>query len=287
MQQGAQAGQGAVREADFAASNQFAYIDGQLRPSHPELFARFAKDNERAVAVCGPELDLRYGPQPRQTFDLFSTPHPRRGAIAYYHAGYWQSRDKSGFRFLAPALVAAGFDVALVNYPLSPERTVGEITAATHESIPAIAALTGNAPMILAGHSAGAQLAIDLGMLARERGWAISGIMSISGVFDLAPLIGTSVNDKLGLDPAAAKAASPLHRIVPDSPPTMFVVGALETTAFGTQTEQMARAWAEAGNPGQTLIVADTDHFSILDALGAQGPLHRIITDFATVTPVS
>lgn len=276
-----------VLEANSAASNQFAYIDGQLRPSHRELFARFATDNERAVAVCRPELDLRYGPHPRQTFDLFRTPHPRRGTIVYYHAGYWQSRDKSGFSFLAPALVADGFDVALVNYPLSPERTVSEITAATHNSIPAIAALTWNAPLILAGHSAGAQLAIDLGMLARERGWAISGILSISGVFDLAPLIGTSVNDKLGLDLAAAKAASPLHRIVPDSPPTIFVVGALETTAFRQQTAHMAQTWAAAGNPGQTLIVPEADHFSILDALGAQGPLHRIITGLAPVVPVA
>ncbi|MFN5783647.1 MAG: hypothetical protein ACK442_11365, partial [Novosphingobium sp.] len=119
-----------MTDAITATANQFEYIDGQLRPSHPALFEQFAAQNERAVSECQPELDLAYGLHPRQTLDLFRTGQPRRGVVAYFHAGYWQSRDKSGFRFLAPPLVADGFDVAVINYPLSPELSVMEIVAA-------------------------------------------------------------------------------------------------------------------------------------------------------------
>lgn len=275
------AASGAAKEADPNALNQFEYVGGQLRPSHPDLFARFAADSDHAVREGRPEVDVSYGPHPRQTFDLFRTPRRRRATIAYFHAGYWQSRDKSGFLFLAPALTADGFDVAMVNYPLSPDLNVGEIVTATHASIAAIAGLTGNAPLVLAGHSAGAQLAIELGMIARERDWPIAGILSISGVFDLAPLVGTSVNDKLGLNPESAKAASPLHRIVPGSPPATFVVGALETDAFRNQTDRMAQAWSEAGNRSDHVVVPGCDHFSILDALRSDGMLRGKFQELA------
>lgn len=265
--------------AGAETSNQFEYIDGQLRPTHPQLFASFAAASEQAVADLSPVLDIPYGPHPRQRFDLFRTPHQRRGTIAYYHAGYWQSRDKSGFHFLAPGLVADGFDLALVNYPLSPEASVAQITAATHSSIPAIAAQTGGGPLILAGHSAGAQLAIDLAMLARDKDWAIAGVLAISGVFDLAPLIGTSINDKLGLDLAAANSASPLGRIVGGSPAAIFAVGAIETRSFRDQTDRMARAWAAAGNPARHMVVAEADHFSILGQLAADGQLRRALPE--------
>ena len=270
------------------ASNQFAYIDGQLRPSHPALSERYAAESERAVREGQPELDLPYGPHPRQTLDLFRTAQPRRGTVAYFHAGYWQSRDKSGFRFLAPALTADGFDVALVNYPLGPEASVAEITAAARAALPALADLTGHAPLILAGHSAGAQLAIDLAMDPPAGAPAIAGILAISGVFDLEPLLGTTVNARLGLDPATARAASPLHRVLPGGPHTAFAVGALETEAFRNQTAAMTRAWAEAGNPATEITVADADHFSILATLCSEdGPLRAAIDDLRAAVPAA
>ncbi|MFN5902964.1 MAG: hypothetical protein ACK439_08375, partial [Novosphingobium sp.] len=113
-----------MTDAITATANQFEYIDGQLRPSQAALFERYAAESELAVRAIQPALDLPYGPHPRQTRDLFRTGQPRRGVVAYFHAGYWQSRDKSGFRVLAPPLVADGFDVAVINYPLSPELSV-------------------------------------------------------------------------------------------------------------------------------------------------------------------
>ena len=87
---------------NFDASNQFEYIDGQLRPAHAALFERIAAANDQAIKDGQPTLDIAYGPHPRQTMDLYRTPGKRRAIVAYFHAGYWQSRDKSGFCFLAP-----------------------------------------------------------------------------------------------------------------------------------------------------------------------------------------
>ena len=144
---------------------------------------------------------------------------------------------------------------------------VNDIVVAAYASLPALAALTENAPLILVGHSAGAQIAIELGMYARSVDWNVIGVMAISGVFDLAPLIDTSVNEMLALDPVAAHAASPLHRVVSGSPRAIFAVGALETRAFRDQTARMSEAWAGAGNETSHMTVPDADHFSVLNEL--------------------
>ena len=266
---------------NFSASNQFEYIDGQLRPAHAALFELIGVACDRAVQDGQPTLDIAYGRHPRQIMDLFRTSSERRATVAYFHAGYWQSRDKSGFRYLAPSLTADGFDVAIVNYPLSPDMGVSDIVAASFASIPALTALTENAPLILIGHSAGAHIAIELGMLSNNADWTVTGVVAISGVFDLVPLIGTSVNEKLGLDLASARAASPLHRVISGAPPTIFAVGALETRAFREQSACMSEAWACAGNATTLVTVPDVDHFSILNELCRDnGMLRAAIRDF-------
>lgn len=263
------------------ASNQFEYVDGQLRPTHTTLFEQVAAANDRAIKEGQPALDIAYGPHPRQTLDFFRTPRERRAAVAYFHGGYWQSRDKSGFRYLAPPLVADGFDVAIINYPLCPDTRVTDIVVAAHASILCLAELTESTPVILIGHSAGAQIAVELGMNAQNAGWSVAGVMAISGVFDLAPLIDTSINEKLGLDSAAARAASPLHRVVSGAPRAIFAVGALETPAFREQTHRMYRAWSDAGNAAAQFTVPDVDHFSILSELCRDnGMLRAALSDF-------
>ena len=266
---------------NFGASNQFEYIDGQLRPAHAALFAQFAAENERVVREGQPTLDIAYGHHPRQMLDLFRSARRRRATVVYFHGGYWQSRDKCEFRFLAPPLVADGSNVAIVNFPLSPEMRIIDISAAAHGSLAALAPLTENAPLILVGHSAGAQIEVELGMQASTDDWKIKAIMAVSGVFDLTPLIDTSANEKLVLDAVAARAASPLHHVVSGAPPAIFAVGALGTRAFREQTARMSEAWAGAGNANAQVTVPDADHFTILNEYSREdGSLRTAIRAF-------
>jgi len=260
-----------------AGSPQFDYLDGQLRPTHPALFAHFAAESAAAVDACRPTLDIPYGPHPRQTFDLFRAEGQARATIAYFHGGYWQSRDKADFRFLAPPLVADGFDVALVNYPLCPEVSVAGIVEAAGAVMGRLAG-----PVVLVGHSAGGQIVVELGMAARERGWDVAGLLAISGVFDLVPLVGTTLNAKLGLDEVSAHAASPIHRVAPGAPPAIFAVGGDETDAFQQQARCMSEAWARGCNEGSEIVVPDADHFSILTTLcDAKSPLRAALRGVA------
>jgi len=244
------------------------YLTGQLHPSQAGLLAAFAAEGQEAVAAYAPLLDVAYGGHEREVFDLFLSPKPWRGTVAYFHAGYWQGRDKAQFRFLAVPFMAAGIDVALVNYPLCPDVSLRQLVGSAQRSIPAILQTVrgkgrGGDNFIAAGHSAGGHIAVELALA----GAPVSAVVAISGVYELAPLLGTSLNDKLRLDAAEARAMSPLHRVAGALPPALFIVGGLETPEFRAQSEAMHLAW-RAGGASAYRQVEGADHFSVLRHFG-------------------
>ena len=182
-------------------------------------------------------------------------------------------RSPKRFHLGAPPLLDAGFNVALVNYPLCPDATLETLTEAVRDFVPAVRGQKGvvELPLIAAGHSAGAHLAVELALTDwAARGVppdAISGVAALSGIYDLEPLVATPINDNLRLDAAAARAASPIHRVRSGLPPALFALGGLETAAFRAQNAEMCAAWEKSGNSGSTLVVDDADHFSLLRGL--------------------
>ena len=251
---------------------QYQYVQGLARDRFPALLACYQAKSDEAVAAGPCRLDLRYGPLPRQSFDFFPAHGRARGALAYFHAGYWQSRDKSGFRFIAPAFTGAGIHVALVNYLLCPEVSIAALVEAAKACLPAIRSEAAQAlPLVLSGHSAGAHLAVELALAQGAADPPIAGVAALSGIYDLAPLVATTLNEKLRLDAAAAQACSPLHRVRGGVAPALVAVGAGETPAFLAQSRGFHEAWAAAGNRSALHIEPGADHFSLLQAFSAPG----------------
>jgi arylformamidase len=90
---------------------------------------------------------------------------------------------------------------------------------------------------------------------------------SVSGVFDLAPLIGIGINQDLKLDAAAARDVSPLFW--PVKPDRIFdaVVGGLESSEFKRQSQTLAQGWRQCGAQTRYEEIAGTNHFTVIDAL--------------------
>ena len=61
-------------------------------------------------------LNLKYGPLPRNTLDIFTPKEKSLGFILYIHGGYWQRGDKSVYSFIAEPFVNRGYSVAVMNY---------------------------------------------------------------------------------------------------------------------------------------------------------------------------
>lgn len=259
-------------------------------PEHPAIFERWrdagAAYRETAVAAGRARLDLAYGPDARERIDLFLPDGPGPAPLhVFLHGGYWQSLARTDFSALAAAPNAAGLAVAIVGYPLCPDVTLARIVSAAraaiawlaHAGIPDIRAT----PMHVAGHSAGGHLAAMLaltdwaGVDARMAARPFDAIATVSGVFDLEPLVHTRMNDALGLDVDTARALSPLGAPPPAGCRLEAFVGGAESTEFQRQSQALVDAWGD--RDGDTAVlrrVADCNHFTVLDAVYApDGPM--------------
>ena len=233
-------------------------------PDHPVVMARWKADAEAARAAHPPTA-LPYGPGERHVIDLFeaTTDAP---IVVFLHGGYWQALDRSWFSWVAPALLSHGISVAVPSYDLAPDVRVGRIVGQMRDAVDLVRKRTGKRPVVV-GHSAGGHMAAC--MLSEARA---SAAVAISGVFDLGPLIPTSLNDALKLDAREAAALSPVHWPAPNgSTPggteLDCVVGADETAEFVRQSRDMADLWGGKGVETRFEASAGLNHFTVLDPL--------------------
>lgn len=252
--------------------HQFAYVEGQARPGFPALLAEYQQRSDQVAAQPGNLLDQPYGPHPRQRLDWFPADHAPVGVLLYCHAGYWQSRDKAQFRFLAPFFQALGLHFVAVNYPLCPEVSLAALTQAVLPSVPAVRSRLasqglGALPLVVAGHSAGGHLAAEMALASHADGEGVQGVLGISGVYNPEPLVATTLNQKLQLHADTATQANVVRRVRAERPPGLWVVGGAETPAFLAQNAAMHTAWLAAGNVSASVVVPQADHFTVLDAL--------------------
>jgi arylformamidase len=266
-----------------------AFVTGQRRPHWPATIAALEAAGAAVATLPDFVADVAYGPHPRQHYDLLPGRGEVRGIVAYFHPGYWQMRDRTIGRCVLPVFANLGFDAATVGYPLAPEASVGEITEAVRAVVPSLLAEArrrhGRAlPIVAAGHSAGAHLAVELATTDwAARGLApppIAALVGLSGVYDLEPLIATSLNAALRLDAESARAASPIHRVGHLGAPALFAVGAAETAAFRDQNARMGALWRGAGHAARTIESDGDDHFTLIERLIAPpSPLADAVRD--------
>jgi len=250
------------------------YNNRKRVPEHPAFAQRWAAASAayRKAAAARAELDLAYGEGERQRYDLFRAGAAGAPLAVYIHGGYWQRGDRKDYSFVAEKLNAAGLDVALPSYTLCPAATVMDIVAEMRRFLAALWARTRTFPVV-AGHSAGghltaAMVATDWGRVGGVPQDLVRAGVAISGVFDLAPLVPTTINEAVRLDAAAARAASPL--LWPPPPrgrALVAAVGGAESAEFLRQSKDIAAAWERAGVTTEYLEVEGANHFSVVDEL--------------------
>jgi arylformamidase len=245
-------------------------------PNAAEIYARWPTESARVKEKLPHHAELRYGTHAREVADVFHAP-AARGALVFFHGGYWRGFSKDDFAFLAEALVEAGISVAMPSYPLCPEVTVKDIAQSARTAIVRLwreALLPAErAKLVVAGHSAGGYLTAAL--FATD--WAEHGLpptpfcggLSISGIFELEPLVNTSMNEAIRLSVVEARALS-LNASCPHvAAPLVLTVGERESTEFHRQSAELARAWPEVCRA--PLDIPGRHHFDVVEELGRAG----------------
>ena len=247
------------------------YVIGQKNANYNQVMDRIEELNRLVLINKEWKKNIYYGFHARECFDVCYAVGKAKAILVYLHAGYWQSRDKNQFYFIADHLAELGYHVAIMNYPLCPEVSIekirtslsyGLLTVKTYLNDP-----SNNLPMYICGHSAGAHLTAELVLNTKEiikDQLNIKGIIPISGIYDLEPLISTSLNIKIQLNQIQARNNSPILRVSKDLVPAEFFVGNHETQAFIQQSKEMKDQWELKGNAANFTILKNSDHFSLL-----------------------
>jgi arylformamidase len=211
-------------------------------------------------------LDVPYGPSDRERLDLFLPEAEAAPLAMFIHGGYWQALDHRQVSHFARGLVLRGVAVAVPSYGLCPAVPVATAVEQLRK-LAAMLCLQTKQHVYAIGHSAGGQLAAmllghDYSRFSKALGrQVVPGAMPISGVFELEPLLDTSIGLRLGLTPEAARALSPRF-LPPPGGELHAVVGAEESGEYLRQTRDFAAAWG-----GTQEALPGLNHFTILDPL--------------------
>lgn len=228
--------------------------------------------------------NVSYGPHPRELIDLFRAPNSR-GTVYFIHGGNWTRFSKHETSWIADAFLEQGLSVALLNYPLCPEVTLPAIIASTTRAFAHLYREVLNddecEAITVVGYSAGAYLAAahlttdwtHLRLPARP----ITGVMAISGLYDLRPVVHTAANAQIKLNDPIAAALSLTNQPVVCPVPLVLAVGDRESGEFQRQSKTLASHWLSTlDQPLQFL--RNRNHFTVLEDLLPGGSLAQTVT---------
>ena len=213
----------------------------------------------RATWADRSQLDLAYGPGARQRLDLFLPKAPPRGAVVFVHGGYWHLFDKSYWSHLAAGPLANGYAVAIAGYTLAPDACLAAITVEIAQASRFVAAKVPG-PLVVTGHSSGGHLAARMG--CADLDLPVARVLPISPLAELGPLIATTMNQILRIDPTEAEAESPARLAMRPGVSAHVWVGGDERPAFLWQARTLSETW---GCPW--MVDPGRHHFDSLEAL--------------------
>jgi arylformamidase len=265
------------RERQYSPSS---CIGGNYLPFVQAYQSRSQEAYAHSQALGATWLTQHYGDQPAQRLLLCLPPtssvarSPPRGLLVFIHGGYWQELSAQDSLFPASACVQRGLAFAALDYTLAPTASVADIVA---ECRKALVWLFRNAAawgldasrIVVAGSSAGAHLAAMVAMpdaLPDGEGgsYAVRAAVLVSGIYELEPLIGSSINAALALNPLSAQQVSPSLLPLSGFPRSVVCWGAVETQEFKRQSRDFANALVAAGTPCETFEVPLRNHFDVI-----------------------
>lgn len=252
-------------------------------PDHPTHIAGWQRDAAAYRETARSELDLAYGPGERHRLDLF---YPQGGdaggpVVLYIHGGYWQAFDKSSSSHLARGANERGLTVAIPSYDLAPQVKLADIVAQVEAAANFIIRSTGR-PLVVSGHSAGGHLTACLMARPEALQRPVRAAMPISGLFDLVPLVPTSINRALGMTVEEARGLSPLDWKPPANGRLVAVVGGAESGEFLRQSRTIVEQWGKAGLDTRYHEVPGAHHFDVIAGLtNPANPLVDILLELA------
>lgn len=236
--------------------------------------ARYRSMSEQFGAPCRRHADVVYDRPSGQALDIYGTGAGLRPVFVFLHGGYWRMLSRHDSAFMAGMLERHGIATAAVDYELAPKATLAEIVRQVRESVGFLwreGARLGIDPdrIYIGGSSAGGHLAAATAAGGWQRASGVpedivKGALPISGLFHLAPIAGSFVQEWLQLDAQSVRALSPIEHLPQRGGPMVVAYAEHEAAGFKRQSEAFHRRWLEAGFESTLLELPSRNHFDVI-----------------------
>jgi len=217
------------------------------------------------------DADISYGTHPRQKLDLYTPDQPRPDgkSVIFFYGGSWDSGAKGDYLFVGQALAASGITTVIPDYRVYPEVRYPAFLDDGAAATAWAAQKVGSEKLFVAGHSAGAYIAIMmvantpyLGAAGVDR-MKLPGGIGIAGPYDFLPLTSRRLRDIFGGD---RRETQPIEYADAPLPPLLLLHGTADTTVKPFNSERLAAAWRKAGGQAELKLYPEVDHIDIAGA---------------------
>jgi acetyl esterase/lipase len=250
-------------------------------------------------------LNLAYGAEPRQHFDLYRPRAEQAAApndtpiVVFFYGGSWTTGERADYRFVGEALASQGIVTLVADYRLSP---VFRYPAFVEDSAKAVrwafdhAGQYGANPsrLFVMGHSAGAynaaMVALDPRWLAPEgmRPAQLAGWIGLAGPYDFLPI--QDPNTQVAFEwPRTPPDSQPLSHVSPRSPPALLLAPLHDKVVSAQRsTLAMAERLRKNGVRVQSELFDSVSHVTLVAAMApllrSRAPVLARVTAFVKPT---
>lgn len=241
--------------------------------------------------------DVRYGDQDRNTLDIYAPAGAKNLPVLFWiHGGGWQQGDKANVQLKPRAFTEKGFVFVSTNYRLLPNVDMGTLIRDVARSLGWVhknIAKHGGDParIVVAGHSAGAQLAAilctdDRYLKAEGVSFAaLKGCVPVDGdTYDIPAMIETAETRlrvhgqpmpkyghrlKFGNDPAKHKDFSAVTHVAKGKGiPPFFILHVANHPDVSAQAQRLGAVLKDAGVPVKVFGAKESTHTRVNAELG-------------------
>ncbi len=269
-----------------------AYSQFLHAPNIQQVIARWGTNSALARERLGDPLRFAYGSKPIESLHVYPTTQVDAPVHIFIHGGAWQQGTAESYGFPAELFVNAGVlyvvpdfswvqDVGDSLYPLAAQlrQAVAWVYRNAKE-------FGGNADRIyLSGHSSGGHLAgvmltTDWQKQAGLPADIIKGGLCCSGMFDLEPVRLSVRGNYIRFTDEMEDAFSPIRHLDNLHAPVIVAYGSYETPEYIRQSQEFAKAIADAGKRVQLIVAENYNHFEVIETLAnPHGILGRAVLE--------
>ena len=248
---------------------------------------------------------IEYGDNARQKLDIYLPKAADKSAtlkkvIIFYYGGNWDSGERADYKFAAEALVSQGYIVIIPDYRVYPEVLFPEFMAdpvsAAKWVKSNIKKYNGDANKVfLAGHSAGAHIAVMMAINAEYLAVAslkpndFAGVIGLAGPYDFLPLKSDRLKIIFGAESEQWKS-QPINFVDGNNPPLFLAVGMKDGTVWPRNSYNLAEKIKKNNGLVQLVTFENYGHIDMVAKLAkplrGDGELLKAVADFIRKTSV-